>query len=347
MCTRNDLLISVANTIKTYREGEIPEPTPEHVDRWLNQFTPAYQLPFLQEINHVLTERFFTKENIKQFLNELVKNERLAGQDPNSYWKTVNFLDIQKKGHSQTEMLELFDESLTSQYGLSRSNCGLDGGDFIYIDDVIFSGGRVITDVVDWIINKAPQNARLHIVVAAMHTGGHWFCTEKIKAAIKQCGKNIESLFWRALDVENRKYHKNTSSVLWPTTIPNVQEVQAYANSLTRFPFEPRVVLAEAVAAPFSSEAGRQVLESEFLIAGAKIKSQSTNSKENIRPLGFSSFGLGFGSTIITYRNCPNNCPLALWWGDSSATSGALNWYPLLPRETYSSARNIFRRVWD
>jgi len=345
MNIRNDLLISVANTIKTYRKGEIPEPTPEHVDKWLNQFTPAYQLPFLKEVEHVLTERFFTKENIEQFLDELVINEALAGKDPDSYWKTVNFLDIQKKGHSQTEMLKLFDESLISQCGISCSDCGVDGGDFIYIDDVIFSGGRVITDVVDWIINDAPQKARLHIIVAVMHTGGHWYCTQKIDAAINESRKEIKYLFWNALDVENRKYHKNSSSVLWPASLPNVPEVQAYVASLTRFPFEAREVMPGTTAAPFSSETGRQVLENEFLIAGAKIKSQSVNSKESIRPLGFSNFGLGFGSTIITYRNCPNNCPLALWWGDSSVTSGALSWYPLLPRETYSSARNIFRRV--
>jgi hypothetical protein len=35
---------------------------------------------------------------------------------------------------------------------------------------------------------------------------------------------------------------------------------------------------------------------------------------------------LGFGSLIVTFRNCPNNTPLALWAGDP--------WYPLFPRIT-------------
>jgi hypothetical protein len=34
---------------------------------------------------------------------------------------------------------------------------------------------------------------------------------------------------------------------------------------------------------------------------------------------------LGFGSTIVTFRNCPNNAPLAFWAGDP--------WYPLFPRK--------------
>lgn len=109
----------------------------------------------------------------------------------------------------------------------------------------------------------------------------------------------------------------------------------------SKFPFEPRQAIA-AVTAPFSSEAGRQILESEFLIAGAKIRAMSENPKPSMRPLGFSPFGIGFGAMIATYRNCPNNCPLAVWWGDPKATSGALHWYPLLPREGYYSARNIF-----
>ena len=35
---------------------------------------------------------------------------------------------------------------------------------------------------------------------------------------------------------------------------------------------------------------------------------------------------LGFGSLVVTFRNCPNNAPLALWAGDP--------WYPLFPRRT-------------
>ncbi|MCX2524734.1 hypothetical protein OQ287_10840 [Larsenimonas sp. GH2-1] len=109
----------------------------------------------------------------------------------------------------------------------------------------------------------------------------------------------------------------------------------------SRFPFEPRNPIKNTVF-PFSSEAGRQVLESEFFIAGAKIIAKIENRNSFMRPLGFSNFGLGFGSMIFTYRNCPNNCPLAMWWGDPEVTMGALHWYPLLMREGYSSARNIF-----
>ncbi len=42
---------------------------------------------------------------------------------------------------------------------------------------------------------------------------------------------------------------------------------------------------------------------------------------------------LGFGSLVVTFRNCPNNAPLALWVGDP--------WYPLFPRTTNSQAEIV------
>src|SRR5205823_14973302 len=64
------------------------------------------------------------------------------------------------------------------------------------------------------------------------------------------------------------------------------------------------------------------------LKAGARIKYElCPNLKENHWPLGYDVFKcVGFGSLLVTYRNCPNNCPLVLWAGDP--------WFPLSPRKT-------------
>lgn len=341
MSERDDLLVSVANEIRTYRKGDLHEPTPQHVDRWLHQFTPAQQLPFLREFEHVIKQTFITRKNVKDFLRNLVTNEELAGDEPAAYWSSANFLSIQQNGQSQKEMLKLFSKCLEDECGLDLGDCGEDGGDFIYLDDVLFSGNRVGNDLEPWIVNDAPQSARVHVIVAAWHTLGQFLVERKLNGVIAQSGKKIDIKYWRALTVENQKAHKNSSGVLWPTLVPNVAEVQAYMALPSKYPFDPRQPSVKAIE-PFSSEVGRQVLESEFLIAGAKIRAMSENPKQSMRPLGFSPFGVGFGSMIVTYRNCPNNCPLAMWWGDPEATSGALHWYPLLQREGYSSVRNIF-----
>ncbi len=341
MSEKDDLLVSVADTIKTYRTGELVQPTPAHVERWLNQFTPVNQLPFLREINHVFKQTFITKDNVETFLQGLVTNEKLAGNNPAAYWQSAHFLKIQQNGQSQKEMLKLFGKCLSDKYGLDLDKCGRDGGDYIYLDDVLFSGNRVGNDLKEWIINDAPQAAKVHVIVAVLHKGGSYLATRKLEGVIKESGKKIKVIYWRALEIENRKYYKNSSGVLWPTAIPDVAEVQAYMELPSKYPFEPRQA-SNVVVDPFFSEQGRQVLEREFLIAGAKIISRCENPKASMRPLGFSRFGIGFGSTIVTYRNCPNNCPLALWWGDPEATSGALHWYPLLQRKTYSAPENIF-----
>lgn len=345
MSERNDLLESVAGMIRTYRQGELPEPTPEHVDRWLQQFTKDQQLPFLREFNHVLDKTFFTQENIKSFLQHLAKNEKLSGTDSAKYWANANFLAIQQNGHSQNEMLKLFGDCLKEQYGLKLSNCGTTSGDYIYLDDVMFSGNRVGNDLERWINETAPESAKVHVIVAAMHSGGHFLVQRKLKTVIAESSKHIDIQYWRSMEIENRKAYKDSSEVLWPTSVPDVPEVNEYMALPSKYPFEPRQ--AGAKVELFSSEEGRQVLESEFLIAGAKIRALSENPKPSLRPLGYSSFGLGFGAMIVTYRNCPNNCPLAMWWGDPTETSGALHWYPLLQRDGYSSAKNVFYEFKD
>lgn len=176
------------------------------------------------------------------------------------------------------------------------------------------------------------------MILIALHSSGWWYITNtRLKASVE--AKNIDLQFWRANEIENRLYKKDESEVLWPVTVPAEATVQAYVAGLgagkvqLRNPSGPNSV--------FSSEEGRQILEQEFMIAGAKIRAMS-NPKDFYRPLGCGNFGVGFGSTIVTYRNCPNNTPLAMWWGDGSKQASALSWYPLLPRKTYASAENIF-----
>jgi len=341
MSERIELLNAIASEIKEYRKGEIAEPTPEHVDRWARQFTEENQLSLLREFSHVIKNSFLTQKEVNDFLYGLTKNENLAGKNPKEFWKNANFLDVQQNGQSQKEMLKLFDSHLKSTFEINMAECGSDKGDFIYLDDILFSGQRIQDDLTNWIQNHAPQTCTVHVILVANHASGQFYTKKKLNEIIHGTGKSIKIKYWLLATIENRFSQKNTSNVLWPAVIPNSPDVKTYIDEQKKFPFTPRTVL-QPTAFPFSSEAGRQILEREFLIAGVKIRAKSANPKQSMRPLGFSSFGIGFGSTIATYRNCPNNCPLALWWGDPLATEGAFHWYPLLPRKTYTSPENIF-----
>lgn len=344
MGERETLLASIASTIQTYRKGELPEPNAAHVDKWVSQFTPENQLAFLREFNHVIKSQFVTEEHVNDFLGMIVEHPKLTRDNPKEFWLKANILDIQKKGQSQTSMALLLDKQLQIKLGIKLSECGHESGDFIYLDDVIFSGGRIRTDLTDWIKETAPAKANIYVIVIAWHRLGQFQTEGAINQVIKESGKAIKVTYWRSFEIENRRRYRNSSEVLWPTEIPLVKEVQEYMALAQKFPFEARISASGGIA-PFSSEAGRHVLEQEFLIAGAKIRSQGGQIADVNRPLGHGYFGLGFGATVTTYRNCPNNCPLAIWWGDPNAKSGALKWYPLLLRKNYSSVENVFAKL--
>jgi hypothetical protein len=305
------------------------------VERWLLQFDKDQQLPFLREFSHVIGKTFLTEQYFSQLFSGLVTLEQLTGKDPTGYWKRAHVLDIQKDGESQSSMRALLARSLANTLGIDIHSCGSEseGGEFIYLDDVIFTGGRIYTDLDPWIRESAPKDARIHIIVAALHTLGQYQLESKLSKSVHDSGKKITIKYWcTPTKVENRKAMRNDSGVLWPTMIPAGPPAD-YVATEQKYPFVPRV--AGGALAPFSSEAGRAVLEQEFLRTGVYIRSLSQNPSSVNRPLGHGFYGIGFGANIVTYRNCPNNCPLALWWGDPNATSGALHWYPLLQRKGY------------
>ena len=62
MNERDSLLASIADTIKDYRKSEIPEPTPDHVNRWVSQFGTDVQCYLLRELDHVFQADLLLKE---------------------------------------------------------------------------------------------------------------------------------------------------------------------------------------------------------------------------------------------------------------------------------------------
>ena len=322
MSERNDLLVSVAGTIKDYRAGEIAEPTPEHVDRWISQFSRDAQVPVLRELDYVFKRTYISKAKMQRWL------EKIAADSPCEFWKGAHLLNIQKDGSSQREMCDLFVSILRRQCGHGAGHAGADEGNFIYLDDAIFTGNRVVDDLCGWIGEQAPKKATLRITVIALHTlGKYWIETNERLERIKS-DKQVDVLL-KGHMLENRQAYRNRSDMLWPT-----EEVYSDDN------FHPRQP-GYGKGKFFSGEQGRQLLEREFLNTGIRMRGFARNPAPQLKPLGYTSRFFkgspGFGSLFVTYRNCPNTCPLALWWGDPAAQPSHpfSKWYPLLPRKTY------------
>ncbi len=148
MTERHQLLQSIANIMVDYRTGEIPTPTPEHVDRWVRQFSPEVQLPLLAEMNHVLARTYLNKLRVETFLAKLVNNPKLAGADFCAFWRNVAFLNIQQGGNSQHEMLTMFSKVLQQECGFSAQQGLYNPHAYIYLDQVArqtspFRAGRI------------------------------------------------------------------------------------------------------------------------------------------------------------------------------------------------------------
>uniref|UniRef100_A0A7V4G8E3 PRTase-CE domain-containing protein n=1 Tax=Desulfobacca acetoxidans TaxID=60893 RepID=A0A7V4G8E3_9BACT len=332
---RPELLESIADTIADYREGDVPRRTPQHVERWVTQFPEEAQDGILAEVNHLLSQTYISRDNMTEFLRGLAKHEKFCGGDLKAFWKRANLLDIQRGGNSQRELLAMFGELLKQEVGVERADCGSEDGPYIYLDDGVFGGGRVVNDLSVWIEKKAPAECEVRIVVAALHLGGQYYAGKVFDKLKTDTKKKIKLSWWRILEVENRKAYKNSSDVLWPTRVPPGPLAEAYVRYLTeeepKYKLELRSPGSVGLKKFFSSDQARILLEQQFLMAGLEIRDKNPRLPETIRPLGATLLKtFGFGSTIVTFRNCPNNCPLALWAGDP--------WFPLFPRSTNSEA---------
>ena len=174
MTERDTLLQSLAETIADYRTGEVLKPTPDHVEKWVNQFDRRVQLPILRELDHVLKQTYLPRAAVEEFLSDVAASKELAGKEPRSYWKSVALLDIQQGGNSQRDMLKMFSEVLGSKFGLDLADCSGSSGTYVYLDDGIYSGNRVLRDIRPWIQSDAPDGALLNVIVIALHLGGQY-----------------------------------------------------------------------------------------------------------------------------------------------------------------------------
>jgi type I restriction enzyme, S subunit len=285
MSSRTRLLNSIATTIQDYRQGEIPVPTADHVDTWVKQFDLASQNSILQELDHVLDKTYIDRANVMGFLAAVLTNAKIAGSDPAEFWQGVNFLNIQGGGNSQREMLSIFESLLLENWGFGIDDCGQNGTTFVYLDDVIFTGNRVLNDLRSWILKSAPKKSTVHVITIGFHRGGRHYADNKIADVASENGKMVELSWWRCIEIEDTKAHINTSDVLRPTHLPDDELVTAYAAEL-KYPVTFRRPGSMGENKFFSSEEGRDALEQEFLKAGARIRAICPYLNKYQRPLG-------------------------------------------------------------
>ncbi len=376
---RMDLIHSIVDTIKDYREGEIAPIDANHISKWIGQFDYLDQLTILAEMDAILKRFYVSRTEVKENLHTLLlwgiidgrsimpnlssaqtpemkeKLTRTFLQNVRRELDCVQFLKIQLRGESQGALLGIMNEILEEWYDTSLADCGKQSPTtYVYLDDGIYTGSRLRYDLTEsddtsegrdavaWISRSAPVGCKLIVCTLVSHLAGYVYARKHINQAADV--KQISVGYFPAKIIYNlRDYNVRERSdkfeCLWPdrsTADGNDPDAGWYVkrtlwwcnkngwskSSLTRSADTP------AEETLFSSPAARNIVESAFFRAGARILKPSHQPGESRRPLGWEKLeSWGFGTFFVTYRNIANNCPMVLW-------SRAAGWYPLFPRKT-------------
>ena len=302
------MLESVAEQITDYRQDEV-RAWARSVERWIGS-SSRDRLP-VAELDHVANTLTFTAGR-----RGVATHQGPGAQGPRSL-EQCHLLDIQRQGRSQHVLSRRAKGIIEDTWGQLPERGRPYHRHYVYLDDFVVSGQRACGDLAEWIRTKAPNRASVHVCVLAVHRAGEQRLTQ-LRALARDAGKTIDvsldALHW----LEDRTSHSAQSQTLWPTQSligraqhrwPNHQPADCIA---PRNPGDARL--------PFSSEQGRQLLERAFLEQGLASLSRVNGPREWRALGGFGSHGYGFGALLVSHRNCPNTCPLALWWGDPDAT---------------------------
>ena len=324
----------LAELLADYRHHEGVRITPQLVEVWARQFEDDTSEAVVSELYTVLQKSYLSRQKCEDYINRMIDHPKMVGtEDPERWWKGTHIWRGQIRGSSQKDMLAFLDRALTKAFGTGFKPASHLASRVLYFDDCLFTGSRAKADTRRIISSSFQSSIDLFCVFFATHTLGCYQLETAISRLSKELGKNTKLTFRCWLQLENKRAQKDRSDVYWPASAPDRAPVKEFIAKPSQFPFEPRTARATFSSRFFSGERERQLIENQLFIAGARIVGSCSNPSELIRPLGFSSYGIGFGSLVATYRNCPNNCPLALWWG-GDGQFGRNVWAPLLPRKT-------------
>ena len=343
MRERRAFLEEITRISADYRLGQVPPITPDHVNRWVSQFDPDDQLVILAEMARILGKHYVSQRKASRFIEKVLAQEEICGADPISGLRNTRFLEIQRHGSSQNELVALTDQVLKKNYGLRTFLCGSFPKAYIYIDDCLVTGYTILHDLEGW-LPKAVPGSRLHIILFSVDKGKKDYVWKRLKVLARV--RDVKAKIWTQHEFQRMEY-------MWPQWFSGDARVDLYVEEVYRRGREQglnlqlfRPDIPPGTELTFSSPEARKIVERAFMAAGAYIVSLPKQPKPEMRPMGYAKLeSLGSGAVTVTYRNCPNNCPLALWWGDPDKPRGnpLSKWYPLFKRKQSENNLYTFR----
>jgi hypothetical protein len=301
--------------VEIYREGEYASNAEERVEKWLDMFPPADRLPIATELVHVLRKSFLTLEQATEKIVYWLKNPYIVSRALINSWEEASFLWVQTGGESQNTLHRLMDNASKRLDFPPLSDCR-GTSLFVYADDISIHGTRVLNDLAPWIEEQAPKSFELLLLFHIQLVENRKWVMEKLEEHAQIAGKTVRVQWWSDEVFQCKDcYH--------PSSIPDDEEVVTY---LLENYVDPRTRKSKEAGKFFSSDENRCILELALLKAGVRAIAKNPNLRPRkfLRPLGNTIWsGMGFGVPYVTWRNCPNSAPLALW-----ADSGEIALFP-------------------
>ena len=324
----------IAEKLSDYKYPPAEGMNSEHVSKWIKQFAVEDRRFILDETLYLLNAGYLSESQYQRKIKAIARSEKNA-----KFFRYAGFLDIQKKGSSQKELLKSLYETVGIKFNIVTESSTQDEVNkfdtFVYIDDVSFSGEKAIKSISNFVLKFNLRDIKFNVYFFSSHTLSDYNIKRRLEYIFKDRNIFVHVKNGGMREVENRKSRSAQSGVFWPRkysvdTPEKFEECELYKG-----------VFRDGYASSdsFRNEASRDRFESILTKVGFNILLHRKTPSEVLKPLGFSTFdGLGFGGTTFTYRNCPNNVPLDFWWGDYEPTGApALDcWYPLMKRNGYN-----------
>lgn len=321
--------------------------TDHHVLDWVNQFEEIDREFVLSEVSYILQQGIYiSKEKATEILLDFINKATtfFGYQNLEMFLRETHFISQQGIDKSQTVLLSILNEILIQNIGHSLEICGTLGiRNYIYLDDVIGSGGKFNFEIHKYIsennLLNALKNKEIRILsyFFCIHTWGSVNARYILKNRFDGENFFLDSKMFPIVShyiVENNiKEFNQRLNLVYPEK--SKPEYDVYIASLEKADKQAdkayRKVTQPNKETFFTSKESRLRLEKIFLDKGIGIinQIQDEESKRKHRPLGKTYPGyktFGTGTLFFTWRNISNTCPIVFWWDNPIH-----NWKGLFP----------------
>lgn len=345
-----ELIKEIFEIVKDYRQDE-EMMTVDRIEVWINQFNADDRVFFLEELKHILKQRYISKDEAKRIVKEMIEflAEKFEYEDPKEFLLDSSFINHQPEGKSQKILLSFLNEIIQNEYAISIAECNPDKPKFyIYFDDILCTGDTLVKGLTQntqeskgWFYQTndtgktnfelfKENNAKLILAYFAIHKRNIKKALSRIYYGLGKQNIDITYAWEKKYEIENDIDNVDSKlNFLFPKESVRDQMVNDCHDQIeekikSEGYHENETIRYREINKPsrelfFSSEENRDRFEKILLDKCIEIYNSSEHLMNDLRPkpLGYGLYTdltLGFGALIFTWRNVPFNTPLVFWY---------------------------------